>query len=92
LLSSKSNWSWNDNHKEAFIKLKENFIECVYLKHYLINKKFYVQVDASDMGICEILFQTDDEGEKRIVSLVSRTLSHCELHYTTTEKELLAVV
>jgi len=90
LLSSKSNWSWNDNHREAFIRLKENFIECVYLKHYLINKKFYVQVD--DMGICGILFQIDDGGEKRIVSLVSRTLTHCELHYTTTEKELLAVV
>lgn len=57
------------------------------MKHYFQDKPFYVQTDASDRGICGILFQKDKN--KRIISLVSRTLTQCELHYTTTEKELL---
>lgn len=91
-MSTKNSWKWKEKHQRAFHDLKEIFIKCVCLRHYLPNKKFHVQADASDMGICGILFQINDDSHKRIISLVSRTLSQCELHYTTTKKELLAIV
>ena len=56
------------------------------------DRPFYVETDVSDAGICGVLYQKDKNEEKRIISLVSRTLSQCEFHYTTTEKELLAII
>ena len=39
-----------------------------------------------------MLYQKDDDGYLRIISLASRVLSRAETRYTTTEKELLAIV
>ena len=44
------------------------------------------------MGISGVLFQIDDNNEKCIISIVSRFLTEAESNYTTTEKELLAIV
>ena len=51
-----------------------------------------MQTDASDLRISGILYQVDSEGDPRIISLVSRVLTHYETRYTTTEKELLAII
>lgn len=51
-----------------------------------------MQTDASDRGISGILFQIDDCENKRIIAVVSRGLASAEVRYTTTEKELLAIV
>ena len=67
-------------------------MRAVVLSHYLIDSKFYVQTDASDIGISGILYQIDTEDNARIISLVSRVLTKFESRYTTTEKKLLAIV
>ncbi|XP_011697582.1 PREDICTED: uncharacterized protein LOC105455741 [Wasmannia auropunctata] len=91
LLSIKNEWKWTEDHKKAFEQIKQSFLNYVYLKHYIQDRPFYVQTDASDQGICGVLFQKDENDDERIVSLASRTLTQCEMHYTTTEKELLAI-
>lgn len=92
LLEDNAIWSWTDIHTKAFQDIKDNFINCVTLSHFLPNRMFKVQTDASDLGISGILYQEDDEKNQRIVALVSRCLSKVEIRYNTTEKELLAIV
>lgn len=85
-------WDWNSTHDQAYIDLKQNFIEAIQLSHYDLTKPFRLQTDGSDTGIGGVLYQVDEEGNHKVISMVSRCLSQAESHYTTTEKELLAVV
>lgn len=57
-----------------------------------MDRLFRVQTDGSDTGICDVLYQVDDQGHHQVISLQSRCLSSAEANYTTTERELLAVV
>lgn len=92
LLQDKVPWVWTEEHDVAYQRLKEKFMNCVTLNHYLPKTIFKVQTDASDLGISGVLYQIDSEGNHRIISLVSRCLKKAELNYNTTEKELLAIV
>ena len=92
LLSSSNAWGWTQEHNHAFNELKKNFVKAVVLSHYLPNARFKLQTDASEGGINGILYQFDLEENPRIVSLVSRVLSKHEKNYSTTERELLAIV
>lgn len=92
LLKDGSKWDWTKIHSRAFRDFKNNFMRAVTFSHYLPHKKFKLQTDASDIGISEILYQVDDNGDSRIISLASRVLTQCKSRYTTSEKELLAIV
>lgn len=92
LLKPNVSWSWTESHDQAFEAMKRNFLNSVVLHHMLPGKGFRLQTDASDMGISGVLYQVDSEGESRIVALTSRVLTKCEVRYTVTEKELLAIV
>ena len=92
LLSKDVNWDWTENHTRAFEKLKMSFVNCVALSHVIPGAKYTLQTDGSDTGISGVLYQTDASNNLCIVSLVSRCLTKAEKRYTTTEKELLAIV
>lgn len=91
-LIKKNTWNWNSDHDLAFKNMKIAFVNCIKLSHYMPGKIYRLQTDASDVGLSGILYQIDDSGEIKIVSLVSRCLNTAEVDYTTTEKELLAIV
>ena len=92
LLQVGNPWRWTEQHTQTFRELKLNFKRAVTLSHYLINVRFCLQTDASDVGISGILYQIDSEENLRIVSFTSHVLSKYEVRYTTTEKELLAII
>lgn len=92
LLSENTPWLWKPEHDKAFQELKDSFIDSVTLQHYLPNVPFRIQTDASDLGISAVLYQIDSKGDHRIISLISKCLSAAETRYTTTEKELLAIM
>ena len=52
---------------------------------------FEVMCDASDFAIGVVLGQRDD-GKPHVIYYASKTLNEEQRNYTTTEKELLAVV
>ena len=92
LLKKNAKWEWTSKHDAAFKALKKNFEQSVCLSHVIPGAKFKIQTDASDLGICGILYQTDENGDHCLISLASRCLAPAEVNYTTTEKELLAIV
>ena len=92
LLRDRASWVWEKRHDLAFKQLKENFMKAVTLHHYIPGARFYLQCDASDVGMSGVLFQIDEQGCQRIVSIVSRVLSATEYGWTTTEKELGAII
>lgn len=92
LLNTKNRFQWTDYHSSEFRRLKESFIKVVALDNYLPNREFRMQTDASKKGISAILYQIDDQGDERIISVISRCLTSCEINYTATEIELLAII
>ena len=57
-----------------------------------MTKPFILQTDASHIGIEEVLLQEDAAGEKRPVAFASRKLQPRETHYSTIERECIAIV
>ena len=55
-------------------------------------KDFVLQTGASDYDVGAILSQIDDSGSEKVIAYCSKTLSLREQKYSTTEKEVLAVV
>ena len=72
--------------------MKVQFLHTITLCHYLPGTRFRLQTDASDVGVSGVLYKIDQDGNARIVSLISRVLTRCEQPYTVTEKELLAII
>lgn len=55
-----------------------------------IQRRFWVQVDASELGLSAVLTQ-GDEREERSVLYLSRKLEPRETRYSTDEKEALVI-
>ena len=56
-------------------------------------KEFYLETDASNVGLGCVLSQKDERtGKLRPISYASRVLNKAEKNYSTTEKEALAIV
>lgn len=85
-------WKWADKHRKAYRAMKDNFLRSVVLSHVILNAPFLLQTDANGHGISDVLYQVGKDNNRYIVSLVSRSLTVVEYRYTTTERELLAIL
>lgn len=56
LLKDKSTWVWTPEHRRAFNDLKQNFSRAVLLHHVIPDSQFKLQTDASDQGLCGVLY------------------------------------
>ncbi|GJW04940.1 reverse transcriptase domain-containing protein [Tanacetum coccineum] len=77
--------------KKAFNKLKERLTIAPIIISPDWSIPFELMCDASDFAIGEVLGQRID-GKFKPIYYASKTLNDAQAHYTTTEKELLAVV
>lgn len=91
LLSSKSHWSWQEQHESSFKLLKEVLTKTPVLAIYDPNKISIVSADASSYGLGSVLFQKDGNGTRRVVAYASRIMSDTEKRYSQIEKEALAL-
>jgi len=92
LLTAKGQpFEWRDGQETAFQLLKERLISAPILASPLVEGEYVLDTDASLSGLDAVLQQRHD-GEVRVIAYASRTLSRAEQNYSTTRRELLAVI
>ncbi|GJT03440.1 DNA-directed DNA polymerase [Tanacetum coccineum] len=91
LLMKDAKFDFFDDCKKAFNILKEKLTTPPIIISLDWNVPFKLMCDVSDFAIGIVLEQRIDEKFKPIY-YASKTLNNAQYHYTTTEKELLAVV
>ena len=75
----------------SFQEIKNKLIEAPIVVAPTWNEPFEIMCDASDFTVGAVLGQRRDK-MFRLIYYTSKTLNDAQEHYTTTEKEMLAVV
>ncbi|CAL8136546.1 unnamed protein product [Orchesella dallaii] len=91
LLSKKTQFVWGNEQQNAFNKLKQILSEDIVLQGLDYTFPIYLRTDASEVGIGACLCQ-EINGQERVVSYTSKTLSTAERKYNICEKECYAIL
>ena len=87
LTSVKSKWKWTEVEQKAFEEIKKVIAKETLLIYPNFNKRFDVHTDASDKQLGAVISQ-----KGLPIAFYSRKLNPAQKNYTTTERELLAIV
>ena len=82
-------WTWEQ--EDAFNQLKQRLTSAPVLSMPSDVGTFYLDCDASNVGLGSVLSQ-EDGGSEVAIAYVSRALAKPERNYNTTTRELLAIV
>ena len=85
------NLTWTAECEEAFRKFKRHLSNAPILAFPWLDVPFILGTDASDSGLGAVLSQVQD-GQERVIAYAARALQKAERNYSTTRKELLALV
>nr|GEW47549.1 reverse transcriptase [Tanacetum cinerariifolium] len=91
LLEKKTHFVFSKECVDSFDTLKKNLTEAPILVVPDWNLPFELMCDASDIAIGTVLGQRKTKHFQPI-HYVSKTMTEAQIHYITTEKEMLAVV
>ena len=91
LLQKDARYEWTDEQERAFRSLKSKLISPPILRYPDYSRRFVLTTDASNEGLGAVLSQ-GEIGKDLPVAFASRSLNKAERNYSTTEKELLAIV
>ena len=91
LLCKDSAWYWDEAQQTAFQQVKEKLASPEILAHYNPNRQTVIAADASSTGLGAVLLQTQDNGQRRPICYISRSLSDAERNYAVIEKEALTL-
>lgn len=91
-LKKSKTFAFGEEARVAFRKLKDALTQSPVLRHPDFAKPFFVQCDASDVGIGGVLFQKDEDGGEHPIAFMSQKLTPAQKNYSVTERECLAVV
>ncbi len=92
LLCTDNEWTWGPDQEKAFEDVKAAITTPTVLAYYDQTRPTIVSSDASSYGIGAVLMQEDNQGQRRPVAYISRTMTSSERRYAQIEKELLGVV
>ena len=84
-------WDWKPTHTDALNQLKDALSEDAANAYFDIDNDTELIVDASSVGLGEILTQHDKHGRSKVIAYASRALTDVESRYSQTERETLAV-
>ncbi|CAN6554943.1 unnamed protein product [Malus baccata var. baccata] len=91
LLQKDMTFDFNEECEKAFKCLKEMLTSAPIIRPPDWSIPFELMCDASDYALVAVLGQRKDK-QPHVIYYASRTLNDAQLNYSTTEKELLAVV
>lgn len=92
LLQKNVPFEWTPDIQRVFERVKELFLDSIMLIHPDIDKPYYVQTDASAIGIAGCVYQLSEDGDPMIVGFCSKGLSEAEMRWTVSEQELFAII
>ncbi len=87
LCSKKAKFEWTEAQQTAFEKVKQLLSREVLLNYPDFSKQFDIYTDASDYQLGAVITQNE-----KPIAFYSRKLTAVQQRYTTTERELLAIV
>lgn len=91
--TGKNAFEWGTDQAAAFQKVKNAIINCTTAQGYFSTKdETFLYTDASPHALGAVLVQESGNGEPRIISFASKTLTKTERNYAQTQREALAVV
>ena len=91
LLKKDVKFVWTVDQEHAFERLKDR-LPCRHILQYPdFSREFVLTTDASNTGLGAVLSQ-GRPGKYLPIAYASRSLNKAEVNYTTSEKELLAIV
>ena len=85
-------FAWSAECQEAFDTFKHCLSSSHVLKYPDQERQLILDTDASDVGIGATLSQQDDDGLEHQVAFASKSLSKSQRHYSTSRREMYAVV
>ncbi|WJZ90962.1 hypothetical protein VitviT2T_010076 [Vitis vinifera] len=91
LLVKDAKFVWDEKCQRSFEELKQFLTTAPIVRAPNWKLPFEVMCDSSDLAMGAVLGQRED-GKPYVIYYVSKTLNEAQRNYTTTEKELLAVV
>ena len=93
LTEKTASFCWSEKCQQAFNELHQRLVAAPILTFPGPSKPFTLDTDASATGIGAVLSQVKEgQLQECVVAYASRTLSKPERRYSTTRRELLAVV
>ena len=69
-----SDWIWNQNHENAFLKINDEFKNVVELTHFKRNQEIRINCDASKQGLGAVLHQSQEKSEWKPICFASSFL------------------
>src|SRR5210317_352670 len=87
LCSKTTKFQWTERQQKSFDEIKEMVRESTQLAYPDFTKPFIIHTDASDRQLGAVISQ-----DKKPIAFYSHKLSPAQTRYTTTERELLAIV
>ncbi|RVW13543.1 Retrovirus-related Pol polyprotein from transposon 17.6 [Vitis vinifera] len=91
LLVKDAKFVWDEKCQKSFEELKQFLTTAPIVRAPNWKLPFEVMCDSSDLAMGAVLGQRED-GKPYVIYYASKTLNEAQRNYTTTEKELLAVV
>jgi hypothetical protein len=91
LLAKETPFEFDEERVKAFRALKEILTSTLVIRPPSWGKPFEIMCDASDYAVGAVLGQRIEK-LPHMIYYASRTLNDAQLNYSTTKKELLAVV
>nr|XP_054601707.1 retrovirus-related Pol polyprotein from transposon opus isoform X2 [Nothobranchius furzeri] len=85
-------FKWTTAAQGAFENCKLLLCSAPVLKAPDLTRPFKLEIDASDVGMGAVLLQEDEGALDHPVSYFSKKFAKYQLHYSTVEKETLALV
>ena len=90
--TSQKEIEWTENTDKAFEEIKEEIASITERNLPDLNKEFILTTDASNVAMGAVLTQIDDTGKERLLSCFSKKFDSAQSNYSTTDKELVAVM
>ena len=91
LLIKDNVFEWTEHCEKAFVKLKNLLTSASIIQPPDWSLPFEIMCDASEYVVGAVLGQRQDK-KPYVIYYASKTLNNAQMNYTTTKKELLAVV